>query len=308
MEFRDYYKVMGLERDASPEDIKRAYRRLARKYHPDVSKEPDAEARFKELGEAYAVLGDAEKRAAYDELGPRWKEGQEFRPPPDWGGGFGAEAGAGAFAGGAHFSDFFESLFGGAGARGFHARGQDLRVRIPLSLEEAFNGVTRTLTLTVPEVDSSGHASRRERVLNVKIPAGVIDGQQIRLPAQGGQGIGQGGAGDLYAEIELMPHRYFRTAGHDVLLDLPVTPWEAALGTTVKVPTLGGAVELKIPKNARGEQKLRLRGRGLPGKPAGDQLVTLKVVVPPPPDAAAEALYRQMATAMPLNPRAHLEA
>jgi curved DNA-binding protein len=306
MEFRDYYHVMELPRDASPEDIKRAYRRLARKYHPDVSKEPDAEARFKELGEAYAVLGDAEKRAAYDALGKNWKEGQEFRPPPDWGQSFRPDESH--FAGGASFSDFFESLFGGAGVHTqFHARGQDLSIKIPLTLEEAYRGVTRKLTVAVPEIDAAGQVARSERVLNVKIPAGTADGQQIRLPAQGGKGMGRGGAGDLYAAIELVPHRYFRAVGRDIHLDLPVAPWEAALGTTIKVPTLGGPVELKVPENARAEQKLRLRGRGLPGDPPGDQLVTLKIVVPPAATAAAKALYEQMAATMPINPRAHLE-
>ena len=305
MEFRDYYQVMGLERSASAEDIKRAYRRLARKYHPDVSKESDAEARFKELGEAYAVLGDAEKRAAYDALGRDWKQGQEFRPPPDWEPASGHEDAT--FAGGAHFSDFFESLFGGGLGGQFHARGQDLRIKIPLSLEDAFRGSSRQLKVAVPEIDPAGQVRRTERVLDVKIPAGVVDGQQIRLPAQGGKGIGRGGAGDLYAEIELTPHRFFRAAQRDILLDLPITPWEAALGTAVKVPTLGGVVELKIPKNAHTDQKLRLRGRGLPGHPPGDQLVTLKIVAPAATDAAAEALYREMAAAMPIDPRAHLE-
>jgi curved DNA-binding protein len=306
MEFRDYYQVMDLPRDASADDIKRAYRRLARKYHPDVSKEADAEDRFKELGEAYEVLRDAEKRAAYDALGKNWKDGQEFRPPPDWQQSF--HMGEESFGGGAGFSDFFESLFGGGGRAGaqFHARGQDLRVRIPLTLDEAYEGTTRTLNLAVPEVDASGRVTRRERTLSVKIPAGVAEGQRIRLPAQGGQGVGRGPAGDLYATIELLPHRYFRAVDRDIHLDLSVAPWEAALGATVQVPTLGGRVDLKIPKNAQGDQKLRLKGRGLPGKPPGDQLVTLKIVLPPATTPEGTALYEKMAQTMPFNPRAQL--
>jgi curved DNA-binding protein len=310
MEFRDYYKVMGVSRDASQEDIKRAYRKLARKYHPDVSKDPNAEERFKELGEAYEVLRDPEKRAAYDALGKDWKAGQEFRPPPDWESSF--HFGRDSFAGGASFSDFFETLFGGESFRpgghgGFHARGQDVQVRLPLTLEEAYRGATKTVELSVPEADAGGRIVQRKRRLNIKVPKGVTDGQRVRLPAQGAAGIGAGGPGDLYAVIDLLPHRHFRQAGHDIYLDLPVAPWEAALGATVEVPTLGGRVDLKIPKGSRSGQKLRLKGRGLPGSPAGDQLVTLHIVLPPATSPEAEALYRQMAEKMPMNPRSGLE-
>jgi curved DNA-binding protein len=308
MEFKDYYEVMGLSRDASAEDIKRAYRRLARKYHPDVSKEPDAEERFKQLGEAYEVLRDPEKRAAYDALGKDWKAGQEFRPPPDWEQAF--RSSPGPDAADSTFSDFFESLFGGEAFHprgGFAARGRDFSARLPLTLEEAYRGTTRTLNLGVPEIDPAGRVTQRTRTVNVRIPPGAVDGQRIRLPAQGGAGVGGGGPGDIFAIIDILPHRHFRNAARDILLDLPVTPWEAALGATVKVPTLGGAVDLKIPKGSRAAQRLRLKGRGLPGNPPGDQLVTLQIVAPAASSPEAEALYREMAKVMPVNPRAQLE-
>lgn len=310
MEYKDYYKVMGVARDATQDDIKRAYRRLARKYHPDVSKEADAEERFKQVGEAYEVLSDPEKRAAYDSLGQDWQAGQQFRPPPGWEGGFGAGPGAGAgrASGARDFSDFFESLFGGAGFRtsragGFRARGEDYQTTITLSLDEAYRGVTKALTLNMEEADAAGRVQQRSRTLNVRVPAGVTDGQRIRLPAQGGAGLGGGQRGDLYAIVRLAPHGYFVPDGRDIHLDLPVTPWEAALGATVTVPTLGGAVDLKVPKGSQSGQKLRLKGRGLPGTPAGDQFVTLQVVVPPASSPEAEALYRRMAETLPMNPR-----
>ncbi|MBN1237096.1 MAG: DnaJ domain-containing protein [Gammaproteobacteria bacterium] len=318
MEYKDYYKIMGVARDASQDDIKRAYRRLARKYHPDVSKESDAEERFKEVGEAYEVLSDPEKRTAYDSLGRDWKAGQQFRPPPGWEGGhdFGG-ARAGRTAGARDFSDFFESLFGGGGFGGggfgggfrtsrgasFASRGEDYQTTITLSLDEAFRGVTKALTLDMEEMDDSGRVQRRRRTLNVRVPAGVTDGQRIRLPAQGGAGFGGGERGDLYAVVRLAPHDFFRPDGRDIHLDVPVTPWEAALGATVTVPTLAGAVDLKVPKGSQSGQKLRLKGRGLPGAPPGDQFVTLQIVAPAATTPEAEALYRQMADAMPMNPR-----
>jgi curved DNA-binding protein len=307
MQFRDYYEVMGVARDASADDIKRAYRRLARKYHPDVSKETDAEARFKELGEAYEVLKDPEKRAAYDQLGSNYREGQEFRPPPDWD--FEAASGPDAAA----FSDFFESLFGGARrGRGdhhasFRARGSDRQAQIALSLEEASNGATRTLSLEQIEHDATGRPSRKTRQLNVRIPAGVTEGQQIRLSGQGDPGIGGGPAGDLFLRIQLLPHRLFTVQGRDIHLDLPVTPWEAALGATVRVPTLAGKVDVQIPKGSQTGRQLRLKGKGLPGKPPGDQHVFVKMMTPAAETPAHEALYRQMAETMPMNPRKTLE-
>lgn len=309
MEFKDYYRILGVERGATQDEIKRAYRKLARKYHPDVSKEPEAEARFKEVGEAYEVLKDPEKRAAYDRFGADWKAGQDFRPPPDWDQGF--EFSGGGFTDAGEFSDFFESLFGrsasgGRRGAGFRARGQDHHARIAVSLEDAYQGATREITLQHPELDAEGHVTTRSRTLRVGIPRGVTAGQRIRLAGEGSPGLGGGPAGDLYLEVAFQPHPHFRAEGRDLHLELPVTPWEAALGTAVKVPTLGGAVELKIPAGSQGGRRLRLRGRGLPGSPPGDQYVTLRVVVPPAENPQARELYERMARELPMQPRAHL--
>jgi len=312
MQFKDYYQIMGVARDATQDEIKRAYRKLARKYHPDVSKVADAEVRFKELGEAYEVLKDAEKRAAYDQLGADFKGGQDFRPPPDWNAGF--EFSGGGFTGGdaADYSDFFESLFGrgfraGGGARAsFHARGEDHHARVLIDLEDSYQGATRTITLRVPGVDAQGHVITRDRVLNVSIPKGIREGQHIRLSGQGSAGAGEGKAGDLYLQVEFRPHPLYRVEGRDLYLDLPVTPWEAALGATVKVPTLGGIVELKIPEGSVSGRKLRLKGRGIPGDPPGDCYVILAIALPPADSDAAKAFYRKMAQEMNFNPRAKL--
>jgi curved DNA-binding protein len=315
MEYKDYYQILGVSRDASREEIKRAYRKLARKYHPDVSKEANAEARFKEINEAHEVLHDPEKRAAYDQLGTGWHAGQEFRPPP--GGAHYRSTGAGMgpddLSG---FSDFFASIFGGrgfeggfgAGAdfRGFDAQGQDQHARIRLSLEEAYQGVTRNLQLESTEVDAQGRVSRRPRSLKVRIPAGATEGRRIRLAGQGGRGREGHPNGDLYLEVELLPHRFFRAEGRDVYLELPVAPWEAALGATVPVPTLGGTVNLRIPAGSQSGNKLRLKGRGLPGRPPGDEYVVLQVRVPEASGEAARRLYREMAEQLAFNPRAEL--
>lgn len=289
MEFKDYYAIMGLERGASADEIKRAYRKLARKYHPDVSKEPDAEARFKDLGEAYEVLKDPEKRAAYDQLGQAWRPGQEFRPPPGWDAGF--EFSGDRFEQGG-FSDFFEELFGrrragpSARPRGgerFRARGQDHHARVLIDLEDAIHGAVRRITLQVPQLTPDGHVSLQERELDLRIPPGVREGQQIRLTGQGAPG--QGGAGDLYLEVVLRPHRLYRVDGRDLYYTLPVAPWEAVLGANVAAPTPAGSVELRVPPGSRGGQKLRLRGRGLPGSPPGDLYAVLELVLP---EAATE--------------------
>jgi curved DNA-binding protein len=304
MEFKDYYQVMGVAPDASSDDIKRAYRRLARKYHPDVSKETDAEVRFKELGEAYEVLKDPEKRAAYDRLGHNWKEGEEFRAPPDWD--FHSEAEPDA----EHLSDFFETLFGRAGRTGsttFRGRGLDHTAQVSITLEEAFAGTNRELALAQVEPDASGRPARKTRQLKVKIPAGVTAGQQIRLTGQGAPGIGGGPRGDLFLQVQLLPHRFFQLEGRDLHLELPVTPWEAALGATVRVPTLSGKVDLRIPKGSQAGQQLRMKGRGLPGNPAGDQLLRLKIVTPAVSSPADEALYLKMAATMAMNPRQSME-
>lgn len=307
MEFKDYYAVLGVKRDASQEEVKRAYRRLARKYHPDVSKEPQAEERFKEVQEAYEVLKDVEKRAAYDQLGRGFRPGEEFRPPPDWASGF-------EFAGGAgpgRFSDFFEELFGArgpfTGSRG-DARGQDHHASIELDLAQAYAGGTQTIDLRHPEAGPDGRVDLRSRRLSVRIPAGVTDGQVIRLAGQGAPGVGRGGRGDLYLKVSLRPHPLLAVDGRDVTLTLPVAPWEAALGATVPVPTLGGAVELRIPAGSNAGQKLRLRGRGLPGSPPGDQFVVLKVVLPRADSPRARELFEQMRRELPFDPRAAMGA
>jgi curved DNA-binding protein len=322
MEFRDYYKILGVERAATADQIKTAYRRLARKYHPDVSKEPNAEARFKEMQEAYEVLRDPEKRTAYDQLGSDWKSGQPFRPPPDWGSDFefsGRPAGAGASrrragatAGGGFtqqedFSDFFSSLFGGGtpfGGAGARAGGRDHHARIDITLEEAYRGTARTLELKRPEVKPDGSVELRSHTVRVTIPPGVTEGQLIRLAGQGEPAPDGGRAGDLYLETHILPHRTFTLDNRDVTITFAVAPWEAALGASVTVSTLGGPVEMRIPPGAQSGQKLRLRGRGLPGQPPGDEYVQLKVVLPPADSAQAKALYEEMRAKLNFDPRA----
>lgn len=313
MEFKDYYKVMGLARDAKPEDIKKAYRQLARKYHPDVSKEKNAEARFKDIGEAYEVLKDAEKRAAYDQLGANWKAGQDFRAPPDWNSA--SEFGGKGFSEreAADHSDFFESLFGrrAGTARGsraaFHAQGEDRHAKILIDLEDAYTGGHRSISLRVPEIDAQGHVSTSEHKIDFVIPPGVRAGQHIRLAGQGALGMGQGKPGDLYLEVEFRPHAHYRVDKHDVYLDLPVTPWEAALGAQVEVPTPSGMVDLKIPAGSSTGRKLRLKGRGIPGSTPGDFYFVLQITQPAADNEAEKALYRDMAEKFKsFNPRAKL--
>lgn len=314
MEYKDYYKTLGVARDATADQIKQSYRKLARKYHPDVSKEPNAEEQFKAVQEAYEVLKDAKKREAYDQLGSQWQGGQEFRPPPNWQGfsNFNGENLGG-------FSDFFESIFGAhrqARPGGFHhsrhqrpfkQRGRDEHAKITIPLEEAFRGGDKTIHLQVPEIDANGHMHHKTRTLKIKIPQGVISGQQMRLAHQGSPGVGDGPAGDLYLEIDIQPHKFYTLQGKDVYLTLPITPWEAALGAKIKVPTLAGSVDLKIAEGAQAGQKLRLKGRGLPSKPTpGDQYVMLQIVTPPAKTEAARALYEKMAKDIPFDPRQHL--
>ncbi|MBN8743304.1 MAG: DnaJ domain-containing protein [Thiomonas arsenitoxydans] len=319
MDYKDYYKVMGVERSATQDEIKRAYRKLARKYHPDVNKEAGSEAKFKELGEAYEVLKDPEKRAAYDQLGSNWRAGQDFQPPPDWGAGF--EQRGGMPGNEADFSDFFEALFarsaggarragagqGGPGAQGMHLRGQDHHAQILIDLEDAYRGATRTLTLRMPEVDAQGHVVTRERTLRVQIPKGVRAGQHIRLAGQGAPGLGEGGAGDLYLEIGFNPHGLYRVEGRDVFIDLPLAPWEAALGAEVNVPTPDGKVALKIPPATGSGRRLRLKGRGIPGATPGDLYVVAQVALPPADTEAARSAYRRLQEDFSsFNPRAAL--
>jgi curved DNA-binding protein len=261
MQYKDYYSILGLARTSSAEDVKRAYRKLARKYHPDVSKERNAEDKFKELQEAYEVLKDPEKRAAYDQLGRDWRSGQQFRRPPNWEQRFSA-GGEPGFSDVNGFSEFFSSLFGGARRR-----------------------------VTVHELG-------RPRVVDVQIPAGVADGQALRIG---------GGAGrqSLVFRVRIRTHALYALQGKDVLVELPLAPWEAALGTKVAVPTLGGTVELTIPAGAQSAQKLRLRGRGLPGSPAGDQIVSIKLVTPAADSAAARAAYERMKRELNFDARAN---
>ncbi len=312
MEFKDYYQIMGVSRNAAQDEIKRSYRKLARKFHPDVSSDPQAEERFKEVGEAYEVLKDPEKRAAYDQLGAQWQQGQDFKPPPDWDQGFEFRDGGYTESDAAQFSDFFDSLFGGRGQGGggsrqrFRARGEDHHAKVSVDLEDAYTGAQRAITLRAPELTDDGHVVVRERTLNVRIPKGIRSGQRIRLAGQGGPGLGDGQSGDLYLQVELNPHGLYRVDGRDVYLDLPVAPWEAALGATVKSPTPSGAVDLRIPPKSNQGSKLRLKGKGIPGKEPGDMYVVLKITLPPPNDDS-RAIYEEMEEKMAFNPRARME-
>ncbi len=291
MQYKDYYETLGVSRGADAEEVKRAYRKQARKFHPDVSKERNAEARFKEVQEAYEVLKDPEKRASYDQLGRHYRSGQQFRPPPDWEQRFG-QAGGQRFSDINGFSDFFSSLFGGAagagpGGAGVHGAAESEGGQIEVSVEEAYAGTRRRVTI-------SEHG--RARLVDVQIPAGVTDGQALR--------IGAGGRGTLILRVRIRPHAVFSLQGRDVQVELPLAPWEAALGAKVAVPTLGGTVEVTIPAGAQAGQKLRLRGRGFPGAPAGDQLVSLKLVTPAAETPEAKAAYERMRREFDFNPRA----
>ncbi len=324
MQFQDYYAALGVERDATLDQIKRAFRKLARRYHPDVSKEPDAETRFKEVAEAYKALKDPERRAAYDELARDRRRGENFAPPPDWDSGF-------AFRGGAHddpgedFSAFFSSLFAKAGAAGATGRnsahhqpgfraesaadGQDRHARIVIDLEDSYRGANRTISLRVPTLGADGRTVLAERQLAVQIPKGVRTGQHLRLAGQGEAGSAGRPAGDLFLEITLKPHAHFQVDGADVYLDLPVAPWEAALGADVVVPTPDGTVELSIPPGSVAGRRLRLRGKGIPGNPPGQFYVRLGIGLPPCDSAAQKAAYADLARAFPdYAPRSALAA
>ena len=320
MEFKDYYKVLGVERDAGDDEIKKAFRRLARKHHPDISKAADASARMQELNEAHEVLRDKEKRAAYDRVGQDAQPGQAFQPPPGWDSGFEFSGAPGEFSDGADHSAFFEALFGAARQRGAQGRagaggersrarrGQDHHAKIVVPLEDTFNGATRELTLHSPAIDAAGKVTLHERTLQVGIPKGIRAGQQIRLAGQGSEGLGDGPRGDLYLEVEFAAHARWRVDGRDLYFTLQVAPWEAALGATVTVPTPDGQVEMSVPAASQTGRKLRLRGRGIPGSPVGDFYVILELVLPPAHDDKARDAYRQMARELAFDPRAALGA
>ncbi len=301
MEYKDYYQILGVSRDVSKADLKKAYRVLARKYHPDVSKETNAEAKFKEVGEAYEVLKDPEKRAQYDQFGSNYKNGQSFTPPPGWG-----QQSAG-MGGHGNFSSFFESMFGGGAGAGmgsggrdnFYAPGEDVNAKITISLEDAFNGATKTIRRPTGSTETG--------TLNVKVPAGITSGKKIRLSGQGKAGMG-GKPGDLYLEIAIAPHSHYRVDDNNIVLDLPITPWEAALGAKVTVPTLAGKINLTIPAGSQSGNKMRLKGRGLPAKKPGDQFVVLQIINPPIDSKEAKKLFLQMAEELSFNPRESLEA
>jgi len=295
MKYKDYYKVLGVERGATEEQIKKAYRSLARKYHPDVSKETNAKEKFQEVSEAYETLKDKEKRAAYDSLGSH-RPGQDFRPPPDWFSRFGS--GRAEDLRDVDLSDLFESMgiFGRArgrsGGRGMQFPGEDYEVGVRLSLEEAARGAER-------EVQLNGRAFR------ARIPKGATDGQRLRLAGKGGPGANGGPPGDLYLHIELEPHPLFRSSGHDLDIEVPVAPWEAALGAEVEVPTLEGAVSMKVPPGAKSGQKFRVAGKGLPkpGGGAGDLYAVVNVTVPPAVSEREKKLYEELRATSKFDPR-----
>lgn len=305
MEYKDYYKTLGVEKSADEATIKKAYRKLVRKYHPDVSKLKDADSMTKELNEAYGVLGDAEKRAAYDELGNAPRGGQGFQPPPDWGRQHGY-GGAGAGAGGADPNDFFADLFanmgggGGGGGRrggGFQTRGEDIHASMEIDLADAYTGVTRNISLRVPQRGGTA----QEKTLSVKIPKGVTPGQQLRLSGQGHPG--SAGAGDLYLEIQVKGDVRYRLEGVNVYATVPVTPWEMALGGSIAVPTPSGNVEVNVPAGSQTGRKLRLKGRGIPSATPGDLYLILEVALPPATSDKAKALYQEMARELDFHPR-----
>lgn len=319
MEYKDYYKILNVPETASVDEIKKAYRKLARKYHPDISKEQNAESRFKEIGEAYEVLKDPKKRSGYDQLrqlGAFGKDGN-FQPPPDWQSASQFYQGAFTGAESQHFSDFFEAIFGKQNGahhthtgrqHNFSMRGEDIHYRFPLTLEEAYAGGQKTIYLSVPQAGDHGLTIHKEKKLNVRIPRGLAPGQHIRLKGQGVQGVSNGESGDLYLEIEFAPHPVFDVENKNILLTLPVTPWEAALGTRITIPVLSGKVNLTIPKGATNGQRFRLKGKGLPGpEKSGDQIVILQIEMPASHSIEAETLYAKLANVeQDFNPRKKL--
>jgi len=313
MKYKDYYAILGVKRDASADDIRKSYRKLAQKYHPDVSKDPQGEEKFKEVAEAYQTLKDPEKRKAYDELGTAHASGQEFRPPPGWEQRFGDAPGEGQFSfdDNIDLSDLFESLSRGrrgSARQSRPVRGEDFEVAVRLTLEQAFHGTQVDLQVALPEYDDKGVLRAVPKTIKARIPKGATDGQRLRLRGQGGKGFNGGAAGDLYLDISLAPHPIFRVSGHDLYLDLALAPWEAALGASVEIPTLAGAVNLKVPPGTAAGAKLRLGGRGLPrpeGTP-GDLYAVAQIVNPTVLNERERELYRELAQASRFDPRGQL--
>ena len=311
MDFKDYYKVLGLEPGADDKAVKAAYRKLARKYHPDVSKEKDAENQFKDVAEAYEVLKSAEKRAEYDELRKYAQQGRPFEPPPGWqprgNGGFADE-----MSGGRDYSDFFESLFGAAGrsqgpGRKSARRGQDVEMELPILLEETLADEAKKIAFQLPQYSADGQPlAAISKTLNVKIPAGVSDGERIRLKGQGAPGLGGAANGDLYLIIRLVPHPLFDVEAHNLILTVPLAPWEAALGSKITVPTLDGKIHLSIPANSQSGQRLRIKGKGLMNKlgERGDLYALFKIVIPAQADEPTRSLWVQLAEQAAFDPRA----
>jgi curved DNA-binding protein len=326
MKYKDYYKILGVAREASEEDIKKAYRKLARKYHPDVSKEKNAEEQFKEVSEAYEVLRDKDKRAAYDQMG-YYQPGQEFRPPPDWGERFATSGGGGGSGGFAGFQDLGDidlfDLLAGLGARrgfgregaaegmrGMQMPGQDAEVTVYVTLEDLLRGIEVEVPLSHTEMGADGRLHRATRTTKVRVPKGASDGQRLRVAGKAAPGSNGGPPGDLYINISLRPHDLYRVSGHDLYLEVPVTPWEAALGASVEIPTPEGKVSIKVPSGSKAGQKLRVRGRGLPrpkSSEPGDLYAVLQIVTPSVLGEREKDLYRQLAEASSFNPRAHFE-
>lgn len=319
MDYKDYYKILGVKKSATQDEIKRSYRKLARKFHPDVSKESDAEVKFKEVGEAYEVLKDPEKREAYDQLGNDWKAGQEgFKAPPDWEQNF--DFGGGGYTQGPthDYSSFFEDLFG-AGAQGgrqyysdsagsgYQAKGENVRAKVMIDLEDSFSGTTKNITLQMPELNEQGQVVSKQRTLKIKIPKGIKEGQTIRLGKQGNAGMGGGEAGDLLLEVAFNPHRLYTVDAKDIYLNVPIAPWEATLGAKIDVPTPDGKkVGMKVPPDSQQGRKLRLKGKGLPGKNAGDFYVILQVALPPSSDPKVKEYNEKMRDEIDFNPRSYL--
>ncbi len=314
MDFKDYYQTLGVSNTANEDELKKAYRKMARKYHPDVSKEKDAEARMKDVNEANAVLSDPEKRAAYDRLGTQHKSGEDFQPPPDWDAGFEYSGQGQAGANASDFSEFFSNLFrqsaGASGAGSRQMAGEDHHAKIMIDLSDAYHGATRGITLQASELDAKGRLVVKDRTLNVRIPKGVKQDQMIRLTGQGSSGFAGGKAGDLYLQVHFKPDANYRVDGSDVYVTIPVTPWEAALGASIKVPTPAGVVEVKVPAGSKAGQKLRLKARGIPSNQstaiAGDLYILLEIVLAPADSDQARKLYETMAQQLAFNPRQHL--